>query len=71
MAETFNKYFASVPIELDSKVPHTDVDPTSFIHIDLNSIFYEFYPCTPTEVSSILKDLKTNRVDINCERSEA
>ena len=65
MAETFNKYFASVPIDLDSKVPHTDLDPTSFIHIDLNSIFSEFYPCTPIEVSSTLNDLKTSRVDIN------
>ena len=65
MAETFNRYFANVPLELDTNVPDSNIDPTSFIHINLNSTITEFEPCTPDEVSTILSDLNLSKVDIN------
>ena len=63
MAEIFNRYFASVPLNLDSNVPRSNLDPISFIHNNITSYLFDFDPCTPTEVSAIMSETKITKVD--------
>ena len=65
IADIFNKYFANVPLILDSKVTHSDIDPVSYIQNDINSYLTEFYPCDPNEVSDIIHNLKPSKVSLN------
>ena len=52
-------------MELDANVPNTNLNPLQFINIDLNSSLENFEPCTPTEVSSIMENLKITKQDKN------
>ena len=65
MAEIFNRYFANVPLDLDANVPHSHLDPVTFIRNDITSLLTEFSPCTATEVSSIMSDHKITKVGLN------
>ena len=57
IANAFNQYFCSVAQDLDSKLPHSDVDPLSYLpppnpsSIFMNPISYE-------ECSTIIMSLK-------------
>ena len=53
----FNKYFTNIGSVLDSKIPHTSTDPTSFIkETNLESIYLRL--CTDDEVSKVITSLK-------------
>ena len=71
----FNEYFNKVPLELNEAIPHSDIDPLSFIARNPSSMF--LYPASIQECSDIIKSLKRTRcnvdhlpVDIFCNLSE-
>ena len=57
--------YSTVPLDLDANVPHSHLDPVTFIRNDITSLLTEFSPCTATEVSSIMSDLKITKVGLN------
>ena len=60
ICEILSDYFYKVPLELDSEVPQSDLDPTvnvnNYVHAPL-----VFSPCTPDEVSEIIAKLKPTK----------
>ena len=65
IADLFNNYFTNIPLTLDSMIPNSSIDPTSFISVNLQSYLSEFQPCTPFEVSSIISNLKITKENKN------
>ena len=65
IADSFSDYFYNVPLELDSNVPDSNLDPLQFVNIDLNSHLFDFEPCTPDEVSSIISNMKITKQNKN------
>jgi len=65
IADIFSDYFASVPLQLDANILNTNLDPLSYVNVNLNSVWLEFEPCTPPEVFSIIEQLKVTKQDKN------
>ena len=61
VASVFNDYFVNVTAQLNSIIPEATVDPLSYINIAIGSTLYNFQPCTSTEVSNILQNMKQSK----------
>ena len=46
---------------MDAQVPLTSQDPLHFVNPNLDSFLTRFEPCSPTEIWSIIKDLKNTK----------
>ena len=59
IADSFNKFFVNIGPSLAGKIPETDVDPITYINNEISRCIH-VVPVTETEVTNILKDLKTS-----------
>ena len=61
ISNSFNRFFANIPLDLDAQVPLSSQDPLHFVNPNRNSFLTRFEPCSPTEIWSIIKDLKNTK----------
>ena len=59
IAKIFNSHFISVAPDLAAKIPITDADPLH--HVGHHERSFQFYDCTPQEIESIIRSLKSKR----------
>ena len=65
ISSVFSEYFVDIISDLNSVIPEVQMDPVSYINIDLVSNLSNFDPCTPHEVSLILEGLKQTKQNKN------
>ena len=63
IANIFNDFFSNIATDLDDNLPTNNIDPTSFLTYNLNSLYFAF--TSPHECSEIIRDLKCTRQDKN------
>ena len=64
IAQIFNDYFCSIGTQLDFNIPHTNVDPISYVNSNINSSFY-LNPVSDIEIFRIIKSLKKSKQNLN------
>ena len=65
MANVFNDYFSSLPLQLDENVPSSNLDPLHFVNSNVVNTLHNLSPCTPLEISDIINNLKITRENKN------
>ena len=65
MANFFNDYFSSLPLQLDQNVPSTNLDPLHFVNPNVVTTLDNLSPCNPLEISDIIKKMKITRENKN------
>ena len=65
IASVFSDYFHNVTAQLNSMIPAATIDPLSYINNDIVSTLSNFEPCTPVEISNLLKNLKNTKQNKN------
>ena len=66
IASVFSDYFYNITAQLNSNIPVATIDPLTYINNDIISTLSNFEPCTPTEVSNLLENLKKTKQSKNC-----
>jgi hypothetical protein len=55
MAEEFNNFFSSIGKQISNSIPHSSIDPLSYINTSPNVPNLEFSPCGPNQVITLVK----------------
>ena len=60
IADTFNRYFCSIPQKIENEIPATNTTPYQYLNNPIMNSFY-LNPTTPSEIESQIKCLKNNK----------
>ena len=60
IAEVFSDHFANIPIQLDSKIQNSGVDPLDFVDFNVLSPFV-LDPCSSLECFTVIRNLKMTK----------
>ena len=65
ICEKFNTFFTSIASTLESSIPQTTIDPLSYVPLSVQGSLF-LYPVTAFECSTIIKNLKLTKQNIDC-----
>jgi hypothetical protein len=58
MAEEFNNFFSQIGKQISNSIPPSTTDPLAYINVPDNVPNLEFYPCSPAQIVSLVKNFE-------------